>query len=88
METVSVIIAACITVFALGLLFISLLSYHRSKNIKLLFISLVFMVLLIRGILLSVSLFNEQLKPLVTMPYAGLLDLTMLILLFIATLKR
>ena len=88
METVSVIIAACITVFAFGLFIVSLFSYHRSKNIKLLFVSLVFMVLLIRGILLSVSLFNEHLNYLVTMPYAGLLDLTILILLFIATLKR
>ena len=88
METINIIIAACVTVFSLGLLFISLLSYHRTKNIKLLFVSLVFLVLLIRGILLSISLFNEQLKPLGTMPYVGLLDLTILILLFIATLKR
>lgn len=88
MDTVNISIAACVTVFSLGLLFISLLSYHRTKNIKLLFVSLVFLVLLIRGILLSISLFNEQLKPLVTMPYVGLLDLTILTLLFIATLKR
>ena len=88
MEIVNIIIAACITVFALGLFIVSLLSYHRSKNIKLLFVSFVFLVLLIRGTLLSVSLFNEQLEPFVIMPYAGFLDLIILILLFIATLKR
>lgn len=88
METVNIIIAACITVFALGLFIVSLFSYHRSKNIKLLFVSFVFLVLLIRGTLLSVSLFNEQLESFVIMPYAGLLDLIILILLFIATLKR
>ena len=88
MDTVNIVIAACVTVFSLGLLFISLLSYHRTKNIKLLFVSMVFFVFLIRGILLSASVFNEQLESLVTMPYVGMLDVIMLVLLFIATLKR
>jgi len=88
MDTVNIVIAACVTVFSLGLLFISLISYHRTKNIKLLFVSIVFFVFLIRGILLSVNVFNEQLESLITMPYVGMLDLIMLVLLFIATLKR
>jgi len=88
METINIIIAACITVFALGLLIISLLSYQKSKNLKLLFVGIVFLVLLLKGILLSISLFNPQLESFIAMPYAGLLDLTVLLLLFIATLKR
>jgi len=88
MDTLNIIIAACVTVFSLGLLCISLFSYHRTKNLKLVFVSLVFFVFLIRGILLSISVFNNKYESLISMPYVGLIDLTMLILLFIATLKR
>lgn len=88
METVNIIIAASVTVFSLGLLIISLISYNRSKNLKLLFVSLVFLILLIRGFLLSFNLFTEDFGTFVTMPFAGFLDLLILIFLFIATLKR
>ena len=88
MEIESVIIDACITIFALGLFIVSLLSYRKYKNVKLIFVSLVFFVFLIKGILLSISLFNEQLAGLTSIPYFRLFDLLVLILLFIATLKR
>jgi hypothetical protein len=88
MDILNIIIAACITVFSLGLLIVSLLSYTRTKNIKLIFVSIVFLLFFIRGILLSAGVFNEELESLITMPYVGMLDLIMLILLFIATLKR
>ena len=88
METPNIIIAACITVFAFGLLIVSLLSFKKSKNNKLLFVSMVFLVMFLRGVLISISLFNDQLNSFVTLPYTGLFDLMILILLFIATLKR
>jgi len=88
MEIVSIVIDACITVFALGLLLVSLLSYRKYKNAKLLFVSLIFFVFFIKGIMLSLGLFNEQLSSLISSPYAGLFDLVVLVLLFVATLKR
>jgi len=88
MEPINIIIAASVTVFSLGLLIISLISYNRSKNLKLLFVSMVFIILLIRGFLLSYSLFTEDFDMFVTMPFTGFLDLLILIFLFIATLKR
>jgi len=88
METINIVFAASITVFSLGLLIISILSYRNSKNLKLIFISLVFLTLLIKGILLSLSVFNSNIEPLTIMPFSGIFDLTILVLIFIATLKR
>ena len=88
METINIIIAACVTVFSFGLLIISLVSYNRSKNLKLLFVSMVFLILLLRGLLLSISLLIDDFDTFVTMPFSGLLDLFILVFLFIATLKR
>jgi hypothetical protein len=88
MEIESIVISACITVFALGLLAVSLVSYRKYKNPKLLFVSLVFFVFFIKGILLSFGLFYEQMAVIDFNLYAGLFDLMILVLLFIATLKR
>jgi hypothetical protein len=89
MEIGSIIINACITIFSLGLLIVSLLSYWKYKNVKLVFVSLVFLVLFIKGILLSIGIFyNDEISQIFTSPYIGMFDLIILILLFIATLKR
>ena len=88
MDVESIIIDACITIFALGLLIVSLLSYQKYKNGKLLFVSLVFVIFLIKGLILSLSLFYNQFADITSNPYIGLLDLMMLVLLFMATLKR
>jgi hypothetical protein len=84
----SIVISACITVFALGLFIVSLASYKKHKNQKLLFICLVFFIFLIKGILLSLGMFSPQLATLASNPYVGLFDLVILATLFIATLKR
>ena len=88
MEIESIIIDACITIFALGLMIVSLLSYRKYKNTKLLFVTLVFFIFLVKGVLLSFSLFDMQLLGIPSNPYIGLFDLVILVLLFIATLKR
>ena len=88
MEIQSIVIDACITIFALGLFVVSLLSYRKYKNSKLIFVSLIFLIFLIKGIMLSFSLFNEQIASALSNSYVGLFDLVVLILLFIATLKR
>ena len=88
MEIESIIINACITVFACGLLIVSLASYKKFKNTKLIFVSLVFFILLIKGILLSINLLYTEIPLISSSPYIGVFDLAILILLFIATLKR
>jgi len=91
MEIHEIIISSSVTIFSLGLLLVSLLSYKKFKNPKLLFISIVFIILLIKGVLFSINLFYPEILFIDTLLfsiYSGLFDLTILILLFIATLKR
>ena len=88
MEIESIIINACITIFSLGLLIVSLMSYRKYKNAKLLFVSIVFLVFFVKGIVFSLSLFSVQFGGIASNPYIGLFDLAVLVLLFMATLKR
>ena len=88
MGTESIFINACITIFSLGLLIVSLMSYRKYKNAKLLFVSIVFLVFFVKGIVFSLSLFIKQFVDIASNPYIGLFDLAILILLFMATLKR
>jgi hypothetical protein len=88
MEIYSIIISAFITIFSLGLFIISITSYQKYKNQKLLFVCLVFLVFLLKGIVLSVQLFTNGFTLLNDPTMSGLFDLMILLLLFIATLKR
>ena len=63
------IISAFITIFSVGLLAVSLASYRKYKNLKLLFVSFVFVVFFIKGILLSFGLFNEDIASILTSTY-------------------
>ena len=86
-----VVISVGITVFSFGLLFVSLLSYSKYRNIKLLFIGGVFLVLLVKGVLLSLGLFFTQFSSMQSIIYGtfgGVFDIIILGILFIATLKR
>ena len=88
MEMQSIILSGFVTIFSVGLLAVSLYSYSKHKTIKLLIISCVFLVFLIKGILLSLGLFYTNLG----LPTASVsftfFDVIILVLLFIATLKR
>jgi hypothetical protein len=89
MEIHTIVINAVITVFSLGLLLISLFSYKKHKNKKLLFVSFVFLVLFIKGILMSAGLFSQDLAAVIPNSFfIGIFDLIILVLLFLATLKR
>ena len=88
MEIEQIIISAFVTIFSLGLLAVSLASYKKYKNLKLLFVSLVFVVFFVKGMLLSLGLFYEEIPVLHSNIYMGLFDLTALLLFFVATLKR
>jgi len=82
------IVSAFVTIFALGLLVVSLASYRRHKRVKLLFVCFVFVVFLVKGVLLSLGLFYEDIVFFTSPAYFGLFDVIILILLFLATLKR
>ena len=88
MEIQSIVISAFVTIFALGLLIVSFASYRKYKNLKLLFVSGVFVVFLLKGLLMSFALFFKESSLLSSSIYAGLFDLMVLLLLFMATLKR
>ena len=60
MSLESIAISAFVTIFSLGLLLISIISYWRHKNVKLIFVSVVFLLFLIKGILLSIGLIYED----------------------------
>ncbi len=88
MDVQSIVISSFITIFSLGLLIVSLASYKKYKNVKLAFISLVFVVFLIKGIILSYELFFGEIEFFNTVINREVFDLVILILLFVATLKR
>jgi hypothetical protein len=88
MQLDSVIIFACISIFSLVLFVVSILSYSKYRNIKLLLISMVFLVFLSRSLLLSLSLFFTQVSSFIASPYIWLFDLLILLGLYITSLKR
>jgi O-antigen/teichoic acid export membrane protein len=90
-DTIGIVISATITLFSLGLLLISLKSYSRYKNKKLVFICVVFLVLLLKGVLFSISMLFQEfswVKTYVFSVYSGLFDVFILLLLFMGTLMR
>ena len=82
------VISAAISICSLVLLLTAVLSYQKYKNKKLRFVVLVFLFFLIRGLLLSIGLFYEPLAPIATSYYTWLIDLVILNLLYLASLKR
>lgn len=84
----TLVIGGIILVFSLGLFGISILSYRRYKNRKLLFVSTVFFLFFIKGILSVLSIFLDFIPKVGLFNYSGLIDLAVLILLYMATLKR
>lgn len=88
MQIEEIFVSAVVTIFSFGLLCIALLSYKKFKNVKLLFVGLVFLVFLVKSIIISLSIFYSSKVLLSSFVYIGLFDLLVLMLLFIATLKR
>lgn len=88
MEIESIFINAYITILSLAILILSYASYRKYKNLKLIFVTFAFFIFLIKGIVLSLSLFLEELSGISASPYFALFDVIILTLLFISTLKR
>ena len=88
MEMESIVLSASITVFALGMFIVSFLSYKKSKNAKLIFVSSAFFIFFVKGIIQSLGVFSLETSFLNSTNTMNVFDLLILILLFIATLKR
>jgi hypothetical protein len=89
MEMEIIFIIALVVILSLILLIVTLLSFWKYKNKKLFFVSLIFLVFLARGILLSFGLFRDQIAEISSSGYIWVFDLVILILLYIAySLKR
>jgi hypothetical protein len=86
MEIIGILLSASITMFSLGLFIISLISYLKYKNKKLLFVGIAFFVFLLKGIVLSANAFFEEFTMFTVL--FSLMDLVILVVLFVATLKR
>ena len=76
---IEAIIGPFLIVFSLGMLITSIVSYKKSKNLKLIFVSIAFLIFLIKGILISLLLFNQNITTIVSISSFGILDLFVLI---------
>lgn len=84
-----VIIFSIITALAFILLVVTFFSYYHNRNLKLLFISSIFLFLFIRGVLLSLGLFNNSISSITSSPYIWIFDLIILVFLYAAySIKR
>ena len=91
METVvlvTFIFVGFITVFSLGLLIISFNSYGKSKNKKILFVSLVLLFFFLKTLFLSFMLFIAQIESNSILFALELFDLLILMFLYIAVLIK
>ena len=84
----SAVIYGFLTIFSFGLWIISILSYRKSKNKKILFVSIVFLLFLLKGVLLSLSIFLIDLQEFLSITFFAVTDLLILIFLFVAVLKK
>jgi len=86
-----VILSAGVTILAAGLLVVSLASYRKHRKPRLLFTTLVFLLLLVKGVLYTLYVFLPQLnwvEPVLFSIYAAGFDFFVLLFLFFTIVKR
>jgi len=88
MQLEVMILGAGITIFSFNLLLVSLLSYIKFRHTKLLLTGFVFLLFFVKGVVLSLSLFFEQIEAPPSLLYLWLFDLLILVLLYVISLKR
>ena len=88
METIDIFYAASITVTSLILLILSLFTYRKYRNFKLIFICSILALFLIKGIIFTLVVFNFNINFLDSLRNLWMFDLIILILLYLASLKR
>jgi hypothetical protein len=88
MDLITILLTSVITVFSLGMFFVSLWSAKTYKNMKLGLVSVAFFVFFVKGVLQSLSLFYPELSQFQPTLSLVVIDLVIIVLLFVATLKR
>lgn len=91
MDTIVVltfIFVGFITIFSFGLLIISFNSYRKSRNTKILFVSLLLLFFFVKTLFLSLMLFTMQIESSSILLILELSDLLILLFLYIAVLIK
>jgi hypothetical protein len=88
MDLFGIIVSASITIFSFALLVISVLSYWRYRNIKVLFIAAITVLFFIRGIIFSLGLFQHDILTMTAQSSFWLFDVVILLFLYMTALKR
>ena len=88
MSVLELFILSIIIVISFGLLVLSLFAYRKNKNLKMLFISFVFLVFFIKVVLYNISLFVSEINIFDSMISIWIFDLVILVLLYVASMKR
>jgi hypothetical protein len=88
MEILELFIVSCIAVISFSLLVLSLLAYTKSKSIKMLFISFVFLVFFTKIVWYNISLYVADINIFDSIVNIWIFDLVVLLLLYIASMKR
>lgn len=82
------IIFPIITVFAIALTVLAVLAYKKSKKNNMLFLSVFFLLFMIKGLMISIDLFYDYTAIYWMFILGGILDAFALLLLYITTLKE
>ena len=88
MTIIEVFIGAFITIMSLGFLILSYFSYNRYKSPKMLVLVIAFFLFFIKGMLYSINLLYENIAFFDSISNILIFDVVILILLYIASLKR
>jgi len=88
MSILELLIISMIIVISFSLFILSILSYRRSKSIKMLLISIVFFVFFIKVIIYNISLYFTDINIFESITNMWIFDLVVLLLLYIASMKR
>jgi hypothetical protein len=79
---------AWITVFSVTLLLISLISYGRTRNRRILLVGLAFLMFSVKGVALTIGLYWPSVWNVTTDLPALLFDVLILLILYFATLRE
>lgn len=82
------LLRAWIMIFALILLIVSIFAYYRTRNKRVLIVSIAFAVFFVKGIILSIGLIDADVQSMYNSGLGDTLDLLILILLAATILKR
>jgi uncharacterized membrane protein len=79
---------AWIMIFAFILLIVSIVAYQRTKNKRVLIVSVAFVIFFVKGIILTIGLLDPSIEDLYSSGLGDLLDVLILVLLATTILKK